>query len=336
MSLQFKIVAMNIVFFHRNPKCGFSIYKVFSTIIDELKKTNSISEYFVPSHRADFASILKNMAYVYKNRSKKGINHISGDIQYCIIALMGCKSVLTIHDMSAYDHSKNPVKKIIIKWLWFKLPLLIADKVVCISEHTKSELLKMCDRKDIEVIYNAVDPTFKINLKEFNVQKPNILQIGTAWNKNLERVIHAIATIPCRLIIVGSVDQSIIDLMTSKEISYQVKTGLSDAALLEEYNNCDIISFCSLFEGFGMPIIEGNAVGRCVVTSNLNPMLGIAKDAACFVDPNDEDSITVGFKKIIDNSVFRDNLIDKGINNIKRFNVINIAASYENIYFQVI
>jgi glycosyltransferase involved in cell wall biosynthesis len=323
---------MSTTFFYRSLKCGFSIKKVFNTISIEISKSHEVREYYVPSHHAGLWSVLKNIIYVFKHRNKRGINHITGDIHYCALALIGCKSVLTIHDLSALEGAQNPIKRAIIKWLWFKIPLLIVNKVVCISEHTRNDLMKITNRKDIKVIYNAVDPAFINSLKPFNTQKPVILQIGTAWNKNVLNTIKAIASLDCHMVIIGQVDTIISGLLKENNISYAIKTRLTDLELIEEYIQCDIVSFCSLYEGFGMPIIEGNAIGRCVITSAISPMTEIASNAACFVDPNDTQSIKNGFSKIISDADFRDLLINNGLSNINRFNVVDISKSYIKLY----
>ena len=61
--------------------------------------------------------------------------------------------------------------------------------------------------------------------------------------------------------------------------------------MIQEYKDADLISFPSTFEGFGMPIIEGQAVGRPVITSNIEPMVSVAADAAILVDPFNIESI---------------------------------------------
>lgn len=327
---------MEITYFNRNLKCGYSTAKVFNTITNEMGKDLNIEQFYVPEYRANLKSIFKNVFYVFKNRNKMGINHITGDIHYCLIALIGCKTVLTIHDLSAYDCQQSVFKKAISKFLWFKVPLLIADKVVCISEHTKNELLKMCNRKDIEVIYNAVDPSFFIDEKHiFKTSMPVILQIGTAWNKNLKNLVKAALAIRCHICIIGKVDDSIIMFLEENKISYSIKEGLSDLELLDEYKKCDIVSFCSLYEGFGMPIIEANAAGRCVITSNLSPMNEIANDSACLVNPLDVASIEYAFKKVIFDANYRNDLIIKGKINVERFKVKNTVACYQKLYSQV-
>ncbi len=323
---------MDITYFYRNPKAGFSIYKVFNTLTKVIGKTITINEEIVPEHRAGLSSVLKNMIYIFRHRNKKGINHITGEIHYGILALIGCKTVLTIHDLSAMDCAHNPLKKFIMKWLWFKLPLMFATKVVCISAHTKSELLKITSRTDIEMIHNAVDPMFTAIEKAFNPHRPVILQIGTAWNKNLKNIIESIVNIPCVLVVIGNVSQELMITMKRRGISFEIKVGLSDADLFQEYVRADIISFCSIFEGFGMPIIEGNAIGRSVLTSSLAPMTEVAGNAASFVDPNDISSITAGLNRIITDIAYRTQIIRNGFENVGRFRAEYLAQEYITIY----
>jgi len=326
---------MNITFFQRSPKAGFSIHRVFSPIINNLENEN-ISKFDVPCHRALPLSILRNIFFVFKHRNKHGINHITGDIHYCMIALYGCKTVLTIHDLSAMDSKTNPITKSLAKFLWFTIPLSIADKVVCISNHTKNDLMKITKRTDIEVIYNAVDPIFKTNNKNFNIFKPCILQIGTAWNKNILNIIEAVSSITCHLRIIGLCDISILNKLKLYNISFSIGINLTDYEILDEYKKCDIVSFCSIYEGFGMPIIEGNAIGRCVITSSIPPMNEIASNSACLINPNSIKSIRKGFSEIINNQDYRKQLIKNGRKNAERFQIFNTIKLYSEIYHSLI
>jgi glycosyltransferase involved in cell wall biosynthesis len=81
-----------------------------------------------------------------------------------------------------------------------------------------------------------------------------------------------------------------------------------------------------------MPIIEGNAVGRCVITSSIPPMTEVASDAACFVNPYDIASIEKGFQKIILDTEYRKQLIENGRENIERFQPENSAEQYIRLY----
>lgn len=321
-----------ITYFHRHPQAGFSINKVSQTYIREVEKQMEIEQLYVPCHRADPISCLRNLCFILTHRNRKGVNHITGDIHYGILALLGCKSVLTVHDTCILEHTRNPIKKAIMKLLWYKLPLRIAKKITCISEQTKTEISKITKRKDIEVIYNAVDPLFQSVSKAFNTEKPVVLQIGTGWNKNLLNVISAVSSISCHLRIIGKLSPEQQKFLEKNSIDYSVKSGLTDDEITEEYKNCDIVCFCSVFEGFGMPVIEAQAVGRIVLTSNIEPMKEVAGNGALLVNPKNVNDIKSGFLSILQDEQFRNKAIQNGYENIERFNSTRIAQKYVDLY----
>ena len=322
---------INISFFIRNSKSGFSIEKVFKPIIALNQKHSKV--YYAPCHKADIISILKNLIFVRKNRNKAGINHMTGGPQYFTIALKDCKNVLTIHDLVLLDQYKG-WKRSLFRYFWFSLPLKYASAITCISETTRLRLLKEFNLSPEKVctIYNPIEDSYKPNPKIFNNNYPTILHIGTAWNKNLERTIEAIKTISCRYVIIGEVDDLIIQKMKDFNIDFVIKKNLSDEELYNEYCKCDIVSFPSIYEGFGMPIIEGQAIGRPVLTSDINPMKEISHNAACLVNPNDIGSIRDGFLKIIQQEDYRQELIEKGFQNAKKFSATIINEQYSKIY----
>ena len=94
----------------------------------------------------------------------------------------------------------------------------------------------------------------------------------------------------------------------------------------------DIIIFPSLYEGFGLPILEGQKAGRAVLTSFLSPMKEVAGAGACLVDPYDSESIRAGIKKIIDDAGYRADIINRGFENIHQYEVQQIADQYLGLY----
>jgi hypothetical protein len=129
---------MKIVYFHRNKNNGTSIIKSFRPLINKICETENIEEYYVPYRGASPLDIIRNILFVYKHHTKNGINHITGDIHYCILGLIGCKSVLTIHDDYAMLTANKGILDKIYKWLfWFYLPIKLANEVICISKNTK-------------------------------------------------------------------------------------------------------------------------------------------------------------------------------------------------------
>ena len=159
------------------------------------------------------------------------------------------------------------------------------------------------------------------------------MQIGTAPNKNLERLIPALKNIPCTLVIVGKVSDRIKQLLSENNIQAEcIERRLTDQEMLEQYQRCDILSLVSTLEGFGMPIVEANAVGRVVISSNTTSMPEIASDAAVLVNPLDVASIRAGFIKILEDPNLRENLIANGYINHKRFQPKHLAQQYADIY----
>ena len=179
----------------------------------------------------------------------------------------------------------------------------------------------------------SINDLFKKYEKIFNAATPRILHIGTAPNKNLERVVPALNGINCNLVIIGKINQNIVSLLEQNKVNYELfDRRLTENEVVEEYNKCDILTFVSTLEGFGMPIVEANTVGRVVITGNVTSMPEIAGDAACLVDPFDVEAISKGFKKIIADKGYRERLIENGFKNAQRFSLKTLADEYASIY----
>lgn len=322
---------MKLVFFHRNIHAGYSINKVTQTVV---RNYQDKKEFYVPYKGASLKSIIGNLVFVLRHRDKNVINHITGDIHYCILALIGCKSVLTIHDTVTLDFNElSCIKKLLIEWFWFRLPLLFATKVVCISEQTKHSVEKYTNRKDIVVINNAVDSLFKEMPPKMNMgDKPCVLLIGTNPNKNILRTFEALQGLKCHVVIIGELFQEQYASLLKNNIEYECKSGLSDEQIIEEYVKCDIVSFISLFEGFGMIVLEANKVGRPVICSDIPVLRDVGGDAVLFVNPEDVNDIRSGFKKLFSDDILRKQLIQNGFENAKRFDIKIILEQWMKLY----
>lgn len=310
------------------------MHRVFLPIVQALdpKRAVSIS---APDYRALPWSILRNLWWAYKNRNRKGINHITGDLHYLALALPARNTVLTIHDLVTLRLGGNPIKKYLWRKLWFDWPLRRVGRITCISETTKTELLSAfpwLNPSKVFTVHNPIDPLFTPAPKVFDEHCPTILHIGTGWNKNLERVTLALKGINCKLLIVGALSDAAKQQLQEHGVSYENKVNISDDELLDCYRQCDLVSFPSIFEGFGMPIIEAQATGRAVVTSLLTPMCEIAGKGACLVDPTSVENIHAAFCNVITNPRFRENCIVEGLQNVQRFNVERIVIQYQEIY----
>jgi len=298
---------------------------------------NSLTEFMpnvvvkeVPTKNINIKNIITNLIYAKKERGNK--THITGDIHYLSLAT-GRKTVLTIHDIQSCLKG-DFLQKLLIKLFWFYIPALLVSNITVVSNFTKMELLQVIPfaKDKIKVIYNPYNKLIKYNPKPFNEECPKILHIGTKENKNLIRVIQALKGLPCELIIVGKLNEKQYKTLNDNNILFSNFFNLSYNEIIELYYECDIVSFPSLYEGFGMPIIEGNKAGRPVITSKICSMPEIANDAAYLVEPYNIESIREGFVRIIKDENLRNQLIINGLENIKRFSPEKIANDYMTIY----
>jgi glycosyltransferase involved in cell wall biosynthesis len=185
-------------------------------------------------------------------------------------------------------------------------------------------------------VYVCINNSFKQNSKPFNTDKPRILQIGTASNKNTQRLIPALKYIKCKLVIIGKISEEIKQLLKDNAVECEIyDRRLSEEEVINEYDKSDILSFVSLLEGFGMPIIEANVTGRAVITSNITSMPEVGGDAVHYVNPFSIDDIHKGLLKIISDKDYRNNLIEKGYKNSTRFSPQYIAHQYAELYNKI-
>jgi glycosyltransferase involved in cell wall biosynthesis len=328
---------MRINLLFRNKNVGFSIGRVFETISSELGKSHEVTNWYMPCWRSNVLSILKNILYAGKAIQKNAIIHITGDIHYLCWFLPHKNLVVTVHDIGFYTTRKKNVK-VFLKYIVWILPLKRAKKVIFISETTKKVVLKYLKLKEeqMEVIWNPVFPEYQKTDKKFNKEKPVILHLGMGVQKNLKNLIPALKGIACHLRLVGVLRDEYNQLLEENKIEYSCVSNLTDKQVVEEYKNCDIVNFTSQHEGFGMPIIEGQASNKPVITSNIQPMIDVARDGACLVDPYNQQEIHDAYKRMIEDDDYRECIRTKGYENSKRFNVIEIAKQYMNVYYKIL
>ena len=324
---------MKVVFFHRKPRpaFNFSVENLFKEIrkalppsVDwEVKEAKFYSEGFFRRLYISFEAAL----------NQQEVNHVTGDINFIAIFLSKPKTVMTILDLGFMNHP-NKVYRKILQWFWVIFPSHRAGIITTISQATKNELLKFVkvDPEKVKVIYVPISSLFRASEKKFNAAKPRILQIGTGPNKNVIRMIRSLAGIPCEVDLVGSINDELKAELERSGISYTASKNLSNEEIVDKYKTADIVSFVSTYEGFGMPIVEANAIGRAVITSNILSMPEVGGNAAHYVDPYDVADIRKGFEKLIGDESYRNQLIANGFENRKRFDVNEIARQYTEIY----
>jgi glycosyltransferase involved in cell wall biosynthesis len=206
--------------------------------------------------------------------------------------------------------------------------------VTTISQAAAKDITSACtvDSQKLRVIPVAISESFQHFEKSFNVQCPRILQIGTAPNKNLSRVIEALRGICCTLVIVGRLSESQNKQLVASQITFENYHSLSQAEVVRQYQLADILCFASTYEGFGMPILEAQATGRVVVTSDCCSMPEVAGKGAMLANPFIVASIRNAIVEVINNNTLRNTLIEEGLKNIQRFRGEQIALQFKELY----
>lgn len=318
--------------FSRCKRVGVnSIETVFSAIDNSLISHQTI---MLPCEGTNPISLIRNIRFAYRHRSS--VNHITGDVHYIALGL-GRNTILTIHDVQSALQGRNLFRRIFVRLLWFYLPALIVKKITVISEFTKKELERIIPfaKHKIVVIHNPFSPAIKFSLKNFNKECPVILHIGTKVNKNLERVAEAIQGLNCRLVVLGKMNNFQQEKLEELNISFESYYDLSFEEVSEWYRKCDIVSFPSNYEGFGMPILEANAAGRVILAGDIEVLHEVAGDAAFFVNPYQVMAIREGFVRLIEDRELGYRLVEKGKENVKRFSSEIVAEKYNELYKSV-
>ena len=327
---------MKTAFFFRKPSPVFhSIEEQFFAMQKELPKDVECSNIFAAYHSK---GLFKRILITIQSAFNQGeINHITGDIHFVALFLKKRKTILTVHDIGSVLKGGG-IKNKVLRFFWFTMPFARVKYITVISDFTKTEILQNfnINPQKIIVIPDCVSEEIKYTPKEFNKEKPNILQIGTKSNKNLENLIPALNGINCTLTIIGKLSDKQKEQLKTNNIDYDNKYNLSFPEIINEYKNTDIVTFISTYEGFGVPILEAQATGRPVITSNLSPMKEVAGEGALLINPNDITSIKNGIQSLIKNEPQKQTLIKKGQENVKNYTAKSIAAQYHNLYKTII
>ena len=274
------------------------------------------------------------------------------------------KFVVTVHDLILLQFptikgtTLNPIFYKIKFWcyrfiIWSAIKR--AEKVITVSNFTKNELLKYYKKdlqeEKISVTYEAGSDSMKNDensqlsdieiLQKYGIIKPYLLYVGNAYpHKNLERMILAFLSMnqaqKYQLVLVGKIDyfyNRLRKLVDSKDINDVIFLGqISDEILNIIYRKSKAYVFASLYEGFGIPPLEAMSKNIPVISSDHPCMKEILGDSAYFFNGLEEKEISMAMKKIIEDNELRQGLIEKSLNQIKKYSWEKMASETLKIY----
>jgi len=328
---------MRVTFLFRRPFTDHhhSIEELFGNIISNLPEKVEAVRYVMPYKSKGFVRRLLNaLASIFHQAE---INHITGDVHYVAYFLKKKRTILTIHDFAALNRG-SMLKRAVIKFFWFTIPARRVRMITVISEFIKSELLQhiRISPDKVRVVYDCIPSDLPYSPKPRLEIKPVLFHIGTMPNKNLENVIAAIKDLDVRLLILGKLKPHHQELLRDNRIDFENYFNISYESVLDLYKRCDIVLYASKYEGFGLPILEANAIGRPVISSLTSSMPEVAGDAALLVNPHEVKEIRDAVEKLLKDQELRNELVRKGLKNVQRFHPEAIAADYVKLYEEIL
>jgi mannosyltransferase len=241
------------------------------------------------------------------------------------------KVITTVHDF--IQENTNP-SMVNLNSIMKRKAINNSDMIIAISESTKIDILKYfptIDEKKIKVIYNGVSEDFFPLHNELNSNFDNVLFVGSrADYKNFSFVVNLVAKYEfLKLFIVGKeLSKCEIRLLNSNlsPLRWRLFTGISNMELNILYNQSLCLLYPSIYEGFGIPVIEAMKAGCPVIALNKSSIPEVSGNAAILFDSASISDFYDAINVIIDN---REIYKNKGIENAKRF-------SWEKTYNQTI
>lgn len=235
------------------------------------------------------------------------------------------KKVTTYHDVVPLKYPQWSHPKIVaVHKRRLKLVEKEIDAVIAVSESTKKDLMEISDipGEKITVIYEAPAANFKKQpenrledfRKKYKLPEKYILAIGgIGERRNLARIKQAAGDY--HLVIAG-----------------QTVPWLNIEELELLYGAATVLVYASLYEGFGLPILDSFACGTAVITSSISSMPEVGGDGALYVDPNSVEDIRKKIKMMMEDKSLREDLIKKGFHQAKRFSWQKAARETADLY----
>lgn len=265
------------------------------------------------------------------------------------------KTIVTIHDLIFIRYPKlyKPIDRYIYNQK-FKYSCKKANKIIAISEQTKTDIIEFysIDKEKITVVYQGCSPIFYKKIKDedknrirkkYNLPRSYILSVGTIEErKNIFAAIKAIAKgkIEVPFVIVGKATNYIYKLhefIKSNNLTKQIKFihNVDFIDLPAIYQMAKIFIYPSIFEGFGIPIIEALNSGTPVITSKDGCFKEAGGDNSLYIEPYNIEEIANTLKTLLSDKNLQNLMIEKGYEFVQKFREDNVAKEIMAVYEEV-
>ncbi len=344
-------------------KSGLGVY--ITQLISHLKKNDVENKYLLLSENHNrgertYNRLIWENVFLPLQASKTRINILHTPAFAAPFLKGRWRSVATIHDLIGMVFPNH--LGLISQWYWGKwLPFVNsrADRIIVDSNCTKQDVIKYLrvSSNKIRVIYLAASDKFqnrKTNSEiesvchKFQIRRPYALFVGNVEpRKNLVRLIKAFSEvrktkkIEHQLVIVGfrAWDYPTVKRLTEEHgLTEAVKSlnYIDDEDLVSLYNGGELFVYPSLYEGFGMPILEAMKCGLPVLTSNISSIPEVAGDAAYYVDPYNEKELEAGLITMLTNRSLREDLRQRGFVQADKFSWELTAKKTLEVYQELL
>ena len=264
-----------------------------------------------------------------------------------------CPEVICLLDVSYKYFPELFNKKDLIQLaLWGKYSIKRAARIVTISDSSKSDIIKEygLSNDKISVFHLGVKESLKPSMsyeklsEKYSIKKPYVLFVGTIQpRKNIARLIEAFSQIEDRevnLVIVGRkgwMYDEVLEAPQKFNLSDRVTFlhDVTDGELPVFYENAELFVLPSLYEGFGLPILEAMKYGCPVVTSNVSSLPEAGGNAAVFFDPYDVSDIAKKMEKVLKDKTLRDKMKKEGHSQVKKFSWEKAASEVLGVFEEI-
>jgi glycosyltransferase involved in cell wall biosynthesis len=238
------------------------------------------------------------------------------------------KVVMTLYDMNFFIIPEAYRNYEV--WEWQKISAHKADKIITISNNSKNDIIKVWNipEEKIEVVYLGHDD---VNFTDYDLSRifsePYILFVGTRHDyknfKNYLRSFKILSEKDSNLLFVStgapfnnSENKLISDLHLSDKV---VQISASETMMVNLYRNAELFVYPSLYEGFGLPLLESMACHCPIVCSKTSCFPEIAGNAAKYFDPYSIENMFEVTSEVLNNPIIREDLVNRGLERIKHF-----------------